>query len=57
MIERTPVLNLVTHLILLFGLAVAFVPMWLVFTASSLTIQEINAPPISFIPATSCWST
>jgi sn-glycerol 3-phosphate transport system permease protein len=50
MIERTPVLNLVTHLILLFGLAVAFVPMWLVFTASSLTIQEINAPPISFIP-------
>lgn len=50
MIERTPVLNVATHLILVVGLAIAFVPMWLVFVAASLSIQEINTPPISLIP-------
>ena len=55
MVERTPLLNIVTHLILLFGLAIAFLPMWLVFVASTLTIQEINSPPISLLPGTHLW--
>ena len=50
MIERTPLLNIATHAILLFGLGIAFIPMWLVFVASTLTIAEINSPPISLIP-------
>lgn len=50
MIEKTPILNFFTHLILLGGLAVAFVPMWLVFVAATLTLTEINAPPISVLP-------
>ncbi len=50
MIERTPVLNIATHAILITGLAVAFVPMWLVFVAATLTIEQINSPPISLIP-------
>jgi sn-glycerol 3-phosphate transport system permease protein len=49
-IERTPVLNFVTHAILVGGLLVAFLPMWLVFVAATLTIEQINAPPISLIP-------
>jgi len=49
-IERTPVLNFVTHAILVGGLLVAFLPMWLVFVAATLTIEQINSPPISLIP-------
>jgi sn-glycerol 3-phosphate transport system permease protein len=49
-IEKTPILNAITHLVLLGGLAVAFVPMWLVFVAATLTLSEINQPPISVIP-------
>lgn len=50
MIERTPLLNGATHLILVLGLAIAFVPMWLVFVAATLTIEQINTPPIGMIP-------
>lgn len=52
MIERTPLLNIATHAILVVGLAIAFMPMWLVFVAATLTVQEINSPPISLLPGT-----
>ncbi len=55
MIEKTPLLNALTHAILLCGLAVAFVPMWLVFVAATLTLTEINTPPISIIPGSHLW--
>jgi sn-glycerol 3-phosphate transport system permease protein len=32
------------------GLLIAFLPMWLVFVAATLTIEQINSPPISLIP-------
>ena len=50
MIERTPVLNIATHAILVAGLLIAFLPMWLVFVAATLTIEQINNPPISLLP-------
>ena len=50
MIERTPILNFATHAILVGGLLIAFLPMWLVFVAATLTIEQINNPPISLIP-------
>ncbi len=52
MIEKTPWLNALTHVILMAGLAVAFVPMYLVFVAATLTLAQINTPPISIIPGT-----
>ncbi len=52
MIERTPILNAATHAILICGILVALVPMWLVFVAATLTLPEINTPPISIIPGT-----
>jgi len=55
MIERTPVLNFVTHAVLVLGLAIAFVPMWLVFVAATLSLQEINTPPISILPGSHLW--
>ena len=50
MIKRTPVLNIATHAILVAGLLIAFLPMWLVFVAATLTIEQINNPPISLLP-------
>ena len=50
MIERTPILNAATHGILVGGLLIAFLPMWLVFVAATLTIEQINSPPISLVP-------
>lgn len=50
MIERTPILNVATHGILVGGLLIAFLPMWLVFVAATLTIEQINSPPISLVP-------
>lgn len=55
MIERTPVLNIATHLILLTGLAVLLFPMYLVFNAATLTLQEVNAIPPRLLPGDQFW--
>jgi sn-glycerol 3-phosphate transport system permease protein len=50
MIERTPILNIATHVILLFGLVIILVPIWLAFVGATLTLQEVNAAPVEFWP-------
>ena len=50
MIERTPLLNILTHAILLFGLGLLMVPMWLAFVAATVDIRSVNTPPINWIP-------
>jgi sn-glycerol 3-phosphate transport system permease protein len=56
MIERTPILNAVTHVILLSGVVLAVLPLWLVFVASTLTLAEVNAVPMPFLPGSSLWN-
>ena len=50
MIERTPVLNIVTHLILIFGLLMLLFPMYLVIVAASHTSQDVAAIPPKLLP-------
>ncbi|MBA4352008.1 MAG: ABC transporter permease [Rhodobacter sp.] len=50
MIERTPILNIVTHVILIFGLILILVPIWLAFVGATLTLQEVNSAPIELWP-------
>jgi sn-glycerol 3-phosphate transport system permease protein len=50
MIERTPILNIVTHMILIFGLILILVPIWLAFVGATLTLQEVNSAPIELWP-------
>lgn len=50
MIERTPLLDFLTHIILLSGLLMLLFPMYLVFNASTLTLQEVNAIPPRLTP-------
>ena len=38
MIERTPLLNIVTHVILVAGALLLIVPIWLAFVAATLTV-------------------
>jgi sn-glycerol 3-phosphate transport system permease protein len=55
MIERTPYLNLATHLILIFGLIVILTPIWMAFVAATLTLQEVNSAPIELWPGDQLW--
>ncbi len=50
MIERTPILNLVTHLILIFGALMLLFPMYLVLVAASLDLVDVTAIPPKLLP-------
>jgi sn-glycerol 3-phosphate transport system permease protein len=50
MIERTPLLNILTHVILGFGLVIILVPIWLAFVAATQTLQAVNAAPVELWP-------
>jgi len=50
MIERTPVLNIVTHAILFFGLAILVIPIYLVVVAASHTLPDVMAIPAKLLP-------
>jgi sn-glycerol 3-phosphate transport system permease protein len=50
MIERTPVLNFVTHAILFTGLAILVLPIYLVVVAASQTLPDVMAIPAKLLP-------
>ncbi len=50
MIERTPILNIATHLILAVGLVLILVPIWLAFVAATQTLQAVNSAPVELWP-------
>ena len=50
MIERTPVLNILTHVILISGLVMILIPIWLAFVAATQTLQAVNSAPVEFLP-------
>lgn len=51
MIERTPVLNIVTHAILFTGLAILVIPIYLVIVAASQTLPDVMAIPAKLLPS------
>jgi sn-glycerol 3-phosphate transport system permease protein len=55
MIERTPILNIATHVILAFGLVIILVPIWLAFVAATHTLQAVNSAPVEFWPGDQLW--
>ena len=50
MIERRPILDIVTHLVLLLGVAVIAFPLYVTFVASTQTAQEVAQAPMSLLP-------
>ena len=55
MIERTPLLNILTHVILVFGLLILLFPMYLVIVAASHTLQDVSAIPPKLLPGDQLW--
>jgi len=52
MIEHRPVLTLVSHLVLVMGLAIVALPVYITFVASTLAADEVLASPMSLVPGT-----
>ncbi|MEO5756413.1 MAG: ABC transporter permease subunit [Mesorhizobium sp.] len=55
MVERTPILNLVTHVILFIGFLLAVAPFVIVFIASSHNLKDVNDVPMSLLPGNDFW--
>ncbi|AGB70957.1 MULTISPECIES: ABC transporter permease subunit [Rhizobium] len=55
MIERTPILNFFTHLILFIGFSIAVGPLAIVAIAASHNIADVNKVPMSLIPGSDFW--
>lgn len=55
MVERTPILNFATHLILLSGLVFLLVPLWIVFVASTHDFRTVNTVPMPLWPGDQMW--
>jgi sn-glycerol 3-phosphate transport system permease protein len=49
-IERTPILNAVTHILMLLGLALAALPIYIVFVASTHDLPTVNRVPMPLWP-------
>src|SRR5438445_12341191 len=50
MVERSPVLNMVCHAILIVGALMVCVPLYFAFVAGSLSIAEVQKVPLPWLP-------
>src|SRR6266540_6709483 len=50
MIENRPILTFVSHAILVLGVAIVAFPIYVTFVASSLTAEQVLAPPMPLVP-------
>lgn len=56
MIERTPILNFVTHIILFIGFLVAIGPFVIVIVAASHNLHDVNQVPMPMMPGSDFWA-
>jgi sn-glycerol 3-phosphate transport system permease protein len=52
MVERRPLLNLASHLILAAGVAIVALPIYITFVASTLPVEEVLQAPMPLVPGT-----
>jgi sn-glycerol 3-phosphate transport system permease protein len=50
MVERTPLLNIITYAILLIGLLLLLMPIYIVFVASTHDLRTVNTVPMPLMP-------
>ncbi|MCZ8547509.1 ABC transporter permease subunit [Mesorhizobium qingshengii] len=55
MVERTPILNFVTHVILFLGFLMAVAPFVIVAIASSHNLKDVNDVPMPLLPGSDFW--
>jgi sn-glycerol 3-phosphate transport system permease protein len=56
MVERTPILNFATHVILFIGFLLAVGPLAIVVIASSHNLHDVNQVPMPLIPGSDFWT-
>jgi sn-glycerol 3-phosphate transport system permease protein len=55
MVERTPILNFVTHVILFLGFLMAVAPFVIVAIAASHNLKDVNDVPMPLLPGSDFW--
>ncbi len=55
MIERTPVVNLLTHAVLIGGFVILLLPVYVVIVAASHDFQTVNQVPMPLLPGSHLW--
>lgn len=52
MVEHRPILKIVTHLILIFGIVLVALPIWITFVASTHDEARMLQAPLPLLPGT-----
>ena len=50
MVERRPILDVITHVVLILGIAVVAFPVYVTFVASTLTAEQVLDAPMTLLP-------
>ncbi|GAA6182527.1 sn-glycerol-3-phosphate ABC transporter permease UgpE [Shimia sp. NS0008-38b] len=56
MVENRPILTLVSHFVLLFGIAIVALPIWITFVAATHDAVRMTQAPIPMLPGPYFWS-
>ena len=57
MVERSPLLTAISHLVMVLGVLIVGFPLYLAFVASTHTAQEILQVPMPLVPGSNFWET
>lgn len=52
MIERTPIFNAITYAVLIIGLIIVLGPFWVIISAATQNLRDVNLAPIPLLPGT-----
>ena len=50
MVENRPILNIVSHIVLILGIAIVALPIWITFVASTHDAVRMTQAPIPMLP-------
>jgi sn-glycerol 3-phosphate transport system permease protein len=56
MVERRPLLDALSHVVLLLGVAIVVLPIYVALVASTMTLDQTLESPMSLVPGTSMWA-
>ncbi|GAA4424239.1 sn-glycerol-3-phosphate ABC transporter permease UgpE [Acidovorax lacteus] len=57
MVERSPILDAISHLVMVLGVIIVGFPLYLAFVASTHTAQDIVQVPMPILPGSNFWET
>ena len=55
MVENRPFLNVISHIILIFGIVIVALPIWITFVASTHDAVRMTQAPIPMLPGGFFW--